>query len=100
VTVPNAYDVLGLPPDADDAAVRRRYLELTKQFPPEQHPERFAAVRAAYERLKDLDARTRYRLFEVGADDSLEAIIEEAACRTPRRRFKLTELLAATAPPP
>lgn len=97
--MPNPYDVLGLPLDADDDVVRRRYLELTRQFPPEQHPEKFATVRAAYEKLKDLDSRTRYRLFEVGADDSLDAIIEEVACRIPRRRFKLTELLAATAPP-
>lgn len=97
--MPNPYEILGLPFDATDEVVRRRYLELTRQFPPEQHPERFAAVRAAYEKLKDLESRTRYRLFEVGADDSLDAITEEAACRTPRRRFKLSELLAATAPP-
>src|SRR5438270_521051 len=27
------YDVLGLPADADDEAIRRRYLELVRQFP-------------------------------------------------------------------
>ena len=96
----NPYEVLGVPPDADDEAVRRRYLELTREFPPEQHAARFAAVRAAYEKLKDLDARTRYRLFEAGAEDTIEAIIEELACRTPRRRYGLKELLTATTAPP
>src|SRR6266478_5994622 len=37
--------VLELPPDADDAAIRARYLELVRRRPPEQAPERFAAVR-------------------------------------------------------
>lgn len=97
--MPNAYDVLGLPPDATDQQVRARYLEMTREFPPEHHPERFAAIRAAYEKLKDLDARARYRLFEQGAEDTIEAITEEAACTTPRRRLGLSQLLTATVPP-
>ncbi len=93
------YTVLGVPADADDEAIRRRYLELTREFTPEHHPERFAAVRAAYEKVKDLDARVRHRLFEAGKEDTIEAIIEEAACRTPRRRTGLRALLAAAIPP-
>jgi curved DNA-binding protein CbpA len=93
------YTVLGLPPDADDAAIRKRYLELTREFTPEHHPERFAAVRAAYDRIKNLDSRVRYRLFDVGKEDTIEALIEEAACRSPRRRVGLRELLAAVLPP-
>lgn len=92
------FTVLGVPPEAGDDAIRRRYLELTREFPPEQHPERFAKIRAAYERVKDLDGRVRYRLFETGREDTIEAIIEEAACRTPRRRVGLRALLAATTP--
>jgi curved DNA-binding protein CbpA len=97
--MPNAYEVLGLPPDADDGRVRARYLQLAREFPPEHHPERFAAVRAAYEKLKDLDSRARYRLFEQGSEDTVEAITEEAACQTPRRRFGLSQLLTAANPP-
>ena len=93
------YTVLGLPPDADDGAIRRRYLELTREFTPEHHPERFAAVRAAYDRIKDLDSRVKYRLFDAGKEDTIEALIEEAACRSPRRRAGLRELLAAVLPP-
>jgi curved DNA-binding protein CbpA len=88
------YQVLGLPPESDDEAIRRRYLELVRQFPPERHPERFAAVRQAYESLRDLNTRLRHRLFEAGRNDSVDAIIEELACRTPRRRLSLETLLS------
>jgi curved DNA-binding protein CbpA len=93
------YSVLGIDDDADDDAIRRRYLELVREFPPERHPERFAAVRAAYERLKDLDARVRHRLFEQGKRDGMDELIEELACRTPRRRYSLQSLLAMQRPP-
>ena len=93
------YTILGVPPDADDGAIRRRYLELTREFTPEHHPERFAAVRAAYERVKTLDGRVRYRLFEAGKDDTIESIAEAAACRVPRKRIGLKALIAAALPP-
>jgi curved DNA-binding protein CbpA len=92
--VDDPYAVLGLPPDSDDEAIRRRYLELVRQFSPERQPERFAAVRAAYERLRDLDTRLRHRLFEAGRRDTIDAILEELACRTPRRRLSLKALLS------
>jgi curved DNA-binding protein CbpA len=96
--VADPYTILGLPPDADDAAVRKRYLELTVQFPPEQHPERFAAVRAAYEKVRTLDARAKYALFERGTEDTIEAIIEDAECTMPRPRPSLTQLLKVVFP--
>jgi curved DNA-binding protein CbpA len=92
------YSVLGVEADADDDAIRRRYLELVREFPPERHPERFAAVRGAYEKLKDLDARVRHRLFEQGKRDGIDELIEELACRTPRRRYSLSALLAMQRP--
>jgi curved DNA-binding protein CbpA len=93
------YTVLGLPPESDDDTIRRRYLQLVRQFSPEQHPERFAAVRQAYEKLRDLNTRLRYRLFEAGRNESVDAIIEEIACRSPRRRVSLETLLAVTGKP-
>jgi curved DNA-binding protein CbpA len=95
----DAYAVLGLPPDSDDAAIRRRYLELVRQFSPEHHPEKFAAVRAAYEQLKDLNTRLRHRLFEAGRHESVDAIIEEVTCRSSRRRMSLKALLSAALKP-
>ena len=93
------YAVLGLPADSDDEAIRRRYLELVRQFSPEQHPEKFAAVRQAYESLRDLNTRLRYRLFEAGKNESVEAIIEEITCRNPRRRVSLRTLLSTVRRP-
>src|SRR5438093_12369633 len=89
------HQVLELPPGADDAAVRQRYRELARRFPPGQAPERFAAVRAAYERLRDRDARLRHRLFDAGRSDTIDALIEEAVCRSRRRRPTLADLLTA-----
>jgi curved DNA-binding protein CbpA len=93
------YAVLGLPSDSDDEAIRRRYLELVRQFSPEHHPDKFAAIRAAYESLRDLNTRLRYRLFEAGKNESVEAIIEEITCRTPRRRVSLRALLSTVLKP-
>lgn len=93
------YAELGVPPDADDEAVRRAYLDLTRTFPPEQHPAKSAAVRAAYDKLRTADARARYRLLTGWAEDSIEALIEEATCRTPRPRPGLSKLTTAVLPP-
>ena len=98
--MPDPYTVLGVPPDATDEQIRRRYLELTREFAPEHHPAKFAAVRAAYEKIRTVEARARHRLLDVGADDTIDAIIEEVACQTPRRRFGLSQLLTAADPPP
>lgn len=86
------YQVLGLPPDADDETIRRRYLELTRQYSPEHYPEKFAAIRAAYESLRDLDTRLRTQLFGPEHAGSLEHLIEEVACRSSRRRLSLEAL--------
>jgi curved DNA-binding protein CbpA len=91
--------VLGLAADADDDTIRRRYLELVRQFSPEHHPEKFAAIRAAYERLRDRDTRVRYRLFEAGRKETIESIVEEIACRSSRRRVSLKTLLSVLAKP-
>jgi curved DNA-binding protein CbpA len=88
------YTVLGLAADSDDEAIRRRYLELVRAYSPERHPEKFAAIREAYESLRDLDTRLRYRLFEAGKNESIEAIIEEVSCRGSRRRVSLESLLS------
>ena len=93
------YVVFGLPADSDDETIRRRYLELVKQFSPEHHPEKFAAIRRAYESLRDLETRLRYRLFEAGKTESIDAILEELACRTTRRRLSLQALVNAERKP-
>ncbi|HWY88439.1 MAG TPA: J domain-containing protein [Gemmataceae bacterium] len=93
------YQVLNLSPAADDDAIRRRYLELTRQYSPEHFPEKFAAIRAAYESLRDLDTRLRKQLLKAEPGESLENLIEEVACRSSRRRLSLDALRSILAKP-
>ena len=93
------YEVLGLSHDADDDTIRRRYLELVRQFPPERSPEKFAAIRGAYENTRDLDTRLRHRLFEMGKKENLYTLIQEITCGTARRRVSLRTLLATVLKP-
>lgn len=88
------YATLGLPADADDDVIRRRYLELVRQYSPERAPEKFAAIRKAYDSLRDLDTRLRYRLFEAGKHETIDALIEEVACQNSRPRQPLSKLLS------
>jgi curved DNA-binding protein CbpA len=68
------YEVLGLPRFAEEAEIRRRYLELVRQFSPDRDPSRFAEIRAAYEQLRDPDRLLESQLFARDSKDTLEAI--------------------------
>jgi len=92
------YAILGLTQDATDAMIREAYLAMARQFTPENQPERFAAIRAAYEAIRDLDKRARHRLYEKGKTETIDAILEDAACRTLRRRPSLDSLFATLRP--
>lgn len=92
------FATLGMPLDSSDAEIRKRYLELTVQFPPEQHAEKFAAVREAYERIRTLDNRAKYMLKERGTEDTIEAILEEVECTTTRPRPSLSMLAQMLSP--
>ena len=96
--MPTPYEVLGVPADADDAALRRRYLELTREFSPETAPAQFAAMRKAYEAVQTAAKRAEHFLSKQADDETLETIAEDATCQTNRRRFPLDALLP-TAPP-
>ncbi len=49
----NPFQILGLAGDADEAALRARYLELVRENPPEKKPERFRQIHAAYQIASD-----------------------------------------------
>ena len=87
------FHVLGVAADADDETIRRRYLELVRENPPERAPEKFAAIRQAYEQVKDAETRLRKRLFELDRDLSIGTIIEEVTCKSPRPRISLAKLI-------
>jgi curved DNA-binding protein CbpA len=88
---------LGLPPNADEAMVRQRYLELVREFPPDRAPERFAEIRAAYESLRDPVRRLESELFKLDSGTySLEALNTELRIRLRDARFPASVLAGWT----
>jgi curved DNA-binding protein CbpA len=86
------YETLGLTTDADEAEIRRRYLELVREFPPDRAPERFTAIHAAYEALRDPARRLQAQLFqEESKTDSLDGLAADL-----RRRLRQVRLPVAT----
>ena len=85
------FAALDLPEDADDDAIQKRYLALVRRHSPERDPERFAELRAAYERIRDRRDRLRLRLLGIqgGALVRLKRACLEAA-DPPRRPGRST----------
>ncbi|MFV2067708.1 MAG: DnaJ domain-containing protein, partial [Pirellulales bacterium] len=71
------YQVLGLDRSCEAAEIRSRYLTLVRQHPPERDPERFAAIRSAYDELRDPIERLKKDLFRIATRDSLDDAIAE-----------------------
>src|SRR3954451_2665639 len=88
------YETLGLPRHADEAEIRRRYLELVREFPPDRAPERFAEVRKAYEDVRDPSRRLEVRIFSTATSDSLDAIARDLRARLTAGRLPLDAVLA------
>lgn len=60
----NPYQLLGVPDDTDDdETIRAAWLESVRRFPPEDHGDRFARIREAYELIRDRESRYRLRTF-------------------------------------
>jgi DnaJ-class molecular chaperone len=88
------YEVLGIDPSSDDAAIRRRYLELVRRYPPDQHPERFAAVREAYDQLRDPVARLQARLFPTKTHETMDEILADVEQRLRTARIPVETLIS------
>jgi curved DNA-binding protein CbpA len=89
------FEILDLPKHAGEGEIRKRYLELVRAFPPEQAPERFAAVHAAYQALRDPTARLEAQLFGFECEsDSLEALAADLRQRLRSVRLPVESLLS------
>src|SRR5580704_12869858 len=89
------YEIFGLTAEAGEAEIRQRYLELVRQFPPDQAPERFAAVHAAYDALRDPARRLHERIFMFETKhDSFEAIASDLRNRLRDVRLPVETLLS------
>lgn len=94
------YEILGLNTDAGEAEIRRRYLELVRDFPPDRAPERFTAIHAAYEALRDPARRLQAQLFqEETKTDSLELLAVDLRRRLRQVRLPVGTLLALAESP-
>lgn len=57
------YRVLGIDRRATEAEIKRAYFTNVRQFPPEQAPEKFQEIRAAYEKLRTAESKAQIDLF-------------------------------------
>jgi curved DNA-binding protein CbpA len=81
----NPFAVLGVAETAADDAIKKAYLQRVREYPPERNPERFQAIRAAYEAVKTRRDRLRHRLFQQEPPD-LAGLVAAALQPGPRRR--------------
>jgi len=65
----NPYEVLDIEKGASAGEIKRAYLRLIRKYTPEQHPEEFRRIRAAYEQLKDERARAETDVFHLNLDE-------------------------------
>ncbi len=81
------YEILGIPRDADDDAVRKAYLDLIRRYSPDRHPEEFKRIGAAYETLKDERSRLRYLVLDTDTpgDTPFQVFLRHAAARGKRK---------------
>ena len=63
LTSSDPYVVLGLMRGAPPREVKRAYFDLVRQYAPEEHPEVFKLIRAAYEKLRTADVKAETDLF-------------------------------------
>lgn len=92
--IADPYQVLGIDASAGTEAVRKRYLELVRQFTPERAPERFAEIRAAYETLRDPVTSLKLRLFDLRSSDTFDKLIAEEKEQLWRQRIPTDVLLS------
>jgi len=57
------YAVLGIERTSDEAEIKRAYFRLVREYPPERAPEKFQELRAAYDQVRTVGARSQTDLF-------------------------------------
>ena len=88
---------LGLPLEASDEEIRKRYLELIKKHTPEKDPDQFQKITTAYEKIKSVHIRIQTRLFGVlDQGDPEKSLMALSRAKKPaQKRAGLDELFAA-----
>ena len=84
VSLSNAHLILDLKSDASPEELRKAYLNLVRQHPPDRDPEKFRDIHAAYQLLIDPLAQAAELLSIYDGEVDLAAVISDAAKVHPR----------------
>lgn len=79
------YLILGVATDADDAAIEAAYLDGIRQCPPDRDPDRFEALRGAYDKIRTRRDRIAYELFDRTPPNVDDVLNKAAPVGEPRR---------------
>jgi curved DNA-binding protein CbpA len=90
--MPNPFDLLGVAETADDDTIKKAYLQQVREHPPERDPDRFQAIRAAFETVKSRRDRLRYRLLHQEPPDLAALVATALQPRGSRHRLSEAQL--------
>ena len=65
----NAWEILGIEPTSDKKTIKRAYAKLLKQYHPEENPEEFKQIQAAYQQCLHPDQEIESVSFEQSGQD-------------------------------
>jgi DnaJ-class molecular chaperone len=88
------YETLGLARGVTEADVRRRYLDLVREFPPDRAPQRFTEIHQAYEKLRDPVVRMESKLFDMESGGTIAEIVADLRRRLRTARIPTKTLLS------
>ena len=60
----NAWEILGIEPTSDKKTIKRAYAKLLKQYHPEENPEKFKQIQAAYQQCLHSDQEIESASYE------------------------------------
>ena len=88
------YEILGVSRGSSEADIRRRYLELVRQYPPDRAPERFTEIHQAYEKLRNPVVRMESKLFDLESSETMADIMADVRQRLRKSRIPTQTLLS------
>lgn len=59
------FELLAVSPQATDEEIKKAYLAKVRENPPDKSPERFQAIRGAFEAIQNNKTRLAYALFHL-----------------------------------
>jgi len=71
------YQILEVTAEADDTEIRQAYLQKVRDNPPDVDQEKFQAIHAAFDSIKDYKSRISYELFHEQTV-AFDALLERA----------------------